>query len=635
MRSFQVISGENALAQQFINLRHDAGGAGNLLVHQQFGAIALPTNPTSTQTLTLTINGTAVVITFVSVIGATAGNVLIGASAAATLTNLLALLNQPQTTTATGLALSTANQQLVSYLSWPLSGTTITPSSNNTALYAPLTSFSAATTATGGSYTAQTMQLYIEPGVVYVGGTRVIYSGGSTPTVTAPVSHPRIDVLAMDNTGTLSWTTGTENTSPVAPTYPANKVALCEVTNVVAETALYDNENQQSGQGYISTDVRPLLGTAVNLAAVTSDVLPDSDGTRNLGGASFEWNNVYAKFLNGDGTGITNLNVPKLLASLTAGDTFTAGDAAYVGPFQSDGGILLDTNDVNNGASNSQSITVGSNANRMLVVFGFTTASSQSLGSPTFNGVAMTQIGSGQSAGGGHEVWVWILPAPATGANTLTFGSYSSGNKPGYTWYSLYNVNQSTTPDASGGNSGTTGTTTQAISLTAVAAGAVALIGYCSSVNPNSDNGDLGNDPQSFNNSYSGISNSLYPAGKTVTQNFLYTGTGNGYGYNILSLAPATAPVTRALKASSGATLRFGLNTYTSFLGFADAAITAGNAGNFALAGPANNGLSSLIAGLPYYLNDTAGTIGTSPGTNTRKVGIALDMTHLLVTNIW
>jgi hypothetical protein len=36
-----------------------------------------------------------------------------------------------------------------------------------------------------------------------------------------------------------------------------------------------------------------------------------------------------------------------------------------------------------------------------------------------------------------------------------------------------------------------------------------------------------------------------------------------------------------------------------------------------------------------YYLNNNSGTIGTSPGTNTRKVGIAMDATHLLITNAW
>ena len=157
MRSSQVVPGQGGLAQQYVNLRHDARGGGNLLVHQQLGAIALPTNPTNGETLTLTINGTAIVITFVTgSVGTTAGNVLIQSTAALTAAALAAFLNQPQTTTANAVALSTADQQLVSYLSWPLSGTTITPCSSNTSLYGPLSSFSASTTVTGASWTAQT-----------------------------------------------------------------------------------------------------------------------------------------------------------------------------------------------------------------------------------------------------------------------------------------------------------------------------------------------------------------------------------------------------------------------------------------------------------------------------------------------
>lgn len=57
---------------------------------------------------TVTINGT--VFTMKTVLGATAGNVLIGANAAASITNLTALINAPGTTTAQGVALSAADQ---------------------------------------------------------------------------------------------------------------------------------------------------------------------------------------------------------------------------------------------------------------------------------------------------------------------------------------------------------------------------------------------------------------------------------------------------------------------------------------------------------------------------------------------
>lgn len=71
--------------------------------------LGLATQPTDGDTVT--VNG--VVFTFKTVLGVTAGNVLIGASADAANTNLTALINAPGTTTAQGVALSAANQALL------------------------------------------------------------------------------------------------------------------------------------------------------------------------------------------------------------------------------------------------------------------------------------------------------------------------------------------------------------------------------------------------------------------------------------------------------------------------------------------------------------------------------------------
>ena len=76
----------------------------NTLVEAVLGLATAPTNGD-----TLTING--VTFTFVSSIGTTPGNVLIG-SADVTRANLVALINAPGTTTANGVALSAANQAL-------------------------------------------------------------------------------------------------------------------------------------------------------------------------------------------------------------------------------------------------------------------------------------------------------------------------------------------------------------------------------------------------------------------------------------------------------------------------------------------------------------------------------------------
>ena len=66
-------------------------------------------NPSNTDTITIE----GITFTFVTSIGSTAGNVLIGGSLAATLDNLVALINDPGTTDANQVALSAANQRVV------------------------------------------------------------------------------------------------------------------------------------------------------------------------------------------------------------------------------------------------------------------------------------------------------------------------------------------------------------------------------------------------------------------------------------------------------------------------------------------------------------------------------------------
>jgi len=73
----------------------------------------LATNPTNGDTVVFTVGGVAVTFTFVSVIGSTAGNVLIGASADATRVNLETLINAPQTTTANGVAFTGSTLRLL------------------------------------------------------------------------------------------------------------------------------------------------------------------------------------------------------------------------------------------------------------------------------------------------------------------------------------------------------------------------------------------------------------------------------------------------------------------------------------------------------------------------------------------
>jgi len=627
MRSFRVVNGETGYAQQFTNLRNDARGGSFLHAHQQLGALALPTNPTNGQTLTLTINGNAIVITFVTgSVGTTAGNILIQGTAALTAAALLAFLNQPQTTTGNAVALSATNQQLVSYLAWSLVGTTITPSSNNNSLYAPLSSFSASTTVTGASWTAQTLKLYVEPGVVYVSGTRVIFSGGSTPLVTAPASNPRIDVLTIDSSGTLAWTTGSENASPSAPAYPGNKVPICELYNVVGETALYDFDNQQNGQGYIYNDVRAFLQPLMNWTAFSSDFIPDGDGTRNLGSASFEWENIYAKsgiFLNGAPFGT------QLTFSGTALESISAGAPVAIG-------LLQNTDigyDTSGKAGPSGSITIANNSNRVLVVVAYNNNGTTISGTFAGQSLSFTQDSHVLSATN-YSVATAVLIAPPTGS-----GSFSLTNATNVFYWSLYNCAQ-TSPQDNRATSGAT-STSPSISTSLNTDGALAvgvLFTTASSANSGSITGNVYVEHTSTSSagpSYAlgeaGVAN-IYAANQVMT--LATTGaTSEDWLTALVSIKPATA-VSEGLLNASSASVANGNTRATGFIGFAVSSVSASQSLTVALNGVAT-GLSALILGAEYYLNDTNGTIGISAGTTTRKVGVAVSTTQLLIANSW
>lgn len=108
--------------------------------------------------------------------------------------------------------------------------------------------------------------LYVEPGVIYFNGLQVIFAGGNSPSFSAPSANPRIDLLVMNSSGVLSIVQGSEAASPTAPTYPEDKIPICEVYNRVGQTIIYDDDN--AGQGYVYRDVRPFAMIQGNASSV-------------------------------------------------------------------------------------------------------------------------------------------------------------------------------------------------------------------------------------------------------------------------------------------------------------------------------------------------------------------------------
>lgn len=139
-------------------------------------SILMPINPANNSTMILNLNGISITFTFVSVIGANPGNVLIAATPALTQANLLALLQAPQTTNATQVALSAQNQGVVNAFTWA----------------------STATLTLNGNYTWAQLGFYAiySDRSVSINGNTYKYSGGeSTNTITGVLPDPTGEAL--------------------------------------------------------------------------------------------------------------------------------------------------------------------------------------------------------------------------------------------------------------------------------------------------------------------------------------------------------------------------------------------------------------------------------------------------------
>lgn len=114
------------------------------------------------------------------------------------------------------------------------------------------------------------LTLKVSPGNPYFGTTLVEFAGGDSPEFTAPTTHPRIDILSINDSGTLVRTAGDEDDSPTAPAVPAGNIPIAQVFNRVDQTSIKDEDD--SSNGYIEKDLRPFLSyTPTDIQTFTGD----------------------------------------------------------------------------------------------------------------------------------------------------------------------------------------------------------------------------------------------------------------------------------------------------------------------------------------------------------------------------
>lgn len=123
------------------------------------------------------------------------------------------------------------------------------------------------------------------------GNQRVPFSSGDSPTISAPISNPRIDIVFLTPSGDVRVTTGTEAASPTLPTLAPSgdsRFPICAIYTRVGQTKIVNFEDKDSNpnDGYIYKDLRPWMrtpGAGSSVVGNTNPVNPTGDAQQSPG----------------------------------------------------------------------------------------------------------------------------------------------------------------------------------------------------------------------------------------------------------------------------------------------------------------------------------------------------------------
>lgn len=348
-----------------------------------------------------------------------------------------------------------------------------------------------------------------------------------------------------------------------------------------------------------------------------------------------------------DGTNMIMVNpvanapvtVSPSMVNFLCGETITVGTPVAASYYQSDNGVQFDTKVSTSGnvapatpVSVTLPITIGANSNRAVVVF----CVAYSLGGgpapiPQFDGVAMTAANNNladsyPSYGNGS----FYVLNPGTGIKNVTWSlPAGSGSNMYYSIhaYSYYNVNTS----AIDGNAYNTSGTSQSYTITNLGSVLVsAVVGASSTAGGNMLLNTASTAPGSFGCITAGDSGQIVP----IQSNSVGAASGGSKILSI-SLRPVTAAAYGYVKktSASSTTNTAQSNLYNSFIGFVYSLLGGGTAGDTASVQTDGviTGLSGLIPFATYYLSNTSGLLSTTAGTNSKKVGMAVSTTSLMI----
>ena len=318
--TLKVESFRNVFIDKIVNF---TGGNSPAFINPGFGGdLAIVANPSNGETVTLTINGTVCVFTFVTSLGAAPGNILIQGTAALTRAALATFIANPGTTNANQVAFAGAQLTALGLISSTddLSANLFIRAASST-----VTTFSGAETMAGGSNTW-----------------------------TANTTKNRIDLLVLNDAGSLAIRQGSEAVSPAAPT-PTNKdLVLCSVYNIPGETTIMDRPAALTGyisEWYDLTTYRndiPPVGVITPFAgssAPTGWLLCDGSAVSRT-----TYSTLFAIISTtyGVGDGSTTFNLPNLRSRSVIG----VGAGTKVATFASRSSNVITVTGLTNAANN-------------------------------------------------------------------------------------------------------------------------------------------------------------------------------------------------------------------------------------------------------------------------------------------
>lgn len=140
----------------------------------------------------------------------------------------------------------------------------------------------------------------------------IIYGGGTTPTITAPVTNPRIDLIVYAS-GVITVRTGTEAAGPVRPTPTNGDIVLASVYNRVGETKLLERDD--STNGYIQAWYNPEI--------YNSNISSTASATPTGSIVSYSGRTSPTGWLLCDGSAVSRATYAALLAVICPSQTMT------------------------------------------------------------------------------------------------------------------------------------------------------------------------------------------------------------------------------------------------------------------------------------------------------------------------